>query len=106
MTKFKVPITDYVSPPAVFEEPVLSDIADLICLQETEESKLEGKIEDADALIVFHTITISADSIHRLKKCRGIVRAGVGYENVDLAAAGEKGIYVCIVPDYGVERGG
>jgi C-terminal binding protein len=104
MARFKVPITDYVSPPAVFEEPVLSDIADLICLQETEESNLEGRIEDADALIVFHTITVSADSIRRLRKCRGIVRAGVGYENVDLAAAGEKGIYVCNVPDYGVDE--
>jgi hypothetical protein len=62
MARFKVQITDYVSPPPVFEEPVLSDIADLICLQETEESKLQGRTEDADALIVFHTITIqSAD---------------------------------------------
>ncbi|HXZ34955.1 MAG TPA: C-terminal binding protein, partial [Thermodesulfobacteriota bacterium] len=29
---------------------------------------------------------------------------GVGYDNVDLAAAGEKGIYVCNVPDYGTDE--
>jgi len=104
MAKFKVPITDYVAPPALFEEAVLSDIADLTCLQQNDEQALEGKIEDADAIIVFHTIKLSATPIGRLKKCRGIVRSGVGYDNVDLAAAGEKGIYVCNVPDYGVDE--
>jgi D-3-phosphoglycerate dehydrogenase/C-terminal binding protein len=73
-------------------------------LQQVEESGLTGKIEDADALIVFHTIRISASSIRRLRKCRAIVRCGVGYDNVDLAAAGAKGIYVCNVPDYGTEE--
>lgn len=102
--KFKVPITDYVSTPAVYEEKVLADLADLPCLEQVEESRLAGKIEDADALIVFHTIRISASSIRRLRKCRAIVRCGVGYDNVDLAAAGEMGIYVCNVPDYGVDE--
>lgn len=102
--KFKVPITDYVASPAIFEEKVLADIADVPCLEQVEESGLTGKIEDADALIVFHTIRISASSIRRLRKCRAIVRCGVGYDNVDLAAAGAKGIYVCNVPDYGTEE--
>ncbi len=102
--KFKVPITDYVSSPAVYEEKVLSPIADVSCLEQIHESGLMGKIEDADALIVFHTIRVSALSIRRLQKCRGIVRCGVGYDNVDLAAAGEKGIYVCNVPDYGTDE--
>ena len=102
--KFKVPITDYVASPAVFEEKVLADLADLPCLEQVEESGLAGKIEDADALIVFHTIRVSSASIRRLRKCRAIVRCGVGYDNVDLAAAGEKGIYVCNVPDYGVDE--
>ena len=102
--KFKVPITDYVSSPAVYEEKVLADIADVACLEQVEESGLRGRIEDADALIVFHTIRISAASIRRLQKCRAIVRCGVGYDNVDLAAAGAKGIYVCNVPDYGTDE--
>ena len=102
--KFKVPITDYVASPAVYEEKVLADIADVPCLEQVEESGLAGKIEEADALIVFHTIRISASSIRRLRKCRAIVRCGVGYDNVDLAAAGAKGIYVCNVPDYGTDE--
>ena len=102
--KFKVPITDYISSPPVYEEKVLADVAEVPCLEQVEESGLTGKIEDADALIVFHTIRISASSIRRLRKCRAIVRCGVGYDNVDLAAAGAKGIYVCNVPDYGTEE--
>jgi phosphoglycerate dehydrogenase-like enzyme len=33
-----------------------------------------------------------------------VVRAGVGYNNVDLHAAGRRGILVCNVPDYGTEE--
>ena len=102
--KFKVPITDYVSPPAIYEEKILASIAEVPCFEQVEESGLAGKIEDADALIVFHTIHISTNSIRRLQKCRAIVRCGVGYDNVDLAAAGAKGICVCNVPDYGTEE--
>jgi C-terminal binding protein len=102
--KFRVPITDYVSSPAIYEEKVLSSIAEVPCLEQIHESGLMGKIEDADALIVFHTIRVSALSIRRLEKCRAIVRCGVGYDNVDLVAAGEKGIYVCNVPDYGTDE--
>jgi D-3-phosphoglycerate dehydrogenase/C-terminal binding protein len=104
MKKFKVPITDYVSAPAVYEEKVLADIADVPCLEQVEEAGLAGKVEDADALIVFHTVRITAATVGRLRKCRAIVRCGVGYDNVDLAAAGAKGIFVCNVPDYGTDE--
>lgn len=35
--------------------------------------------------------------------CAGIVRAGIGVDNVDLEAAAAAGIQVCNVPDYGTE---
>ena len=62
--KMKVFITDYVAPPAVFEERVLSDIADVVCLQETNEAALRGKVEAADGLIVFHKIVLTSRSIN------------------------------------------
>lgn len=102
--KMKVVITDYVAPPAVFEEEVLSDVADVSCLQQTDEMGLRGKIEDADGLLAFHMIGLTSDSINRLTRCKVIVRCGVGFDNVDIAAAGSKGIYVCNVPDYGVDE--
>ncbi len=37
----------------------------------------------------------------RLDNCRVIVRGGVGFDGLDLAALGARGIAVCNVPDYG-----
>ncbi len=55
----------------------------------------------SDALLVWHAVPIDAALIARLPKCRVIVRAGVGYDHIDLAAAGAAGIPVCNTPDYG-----
>ncbi len=35
------------------------------------------------------------------ERCRIVVREGVGYDNLDLAAWGARGVPVCNVPDYG-----
>jgi phosphoglycerate dehydrogenase-like enzyme len=39
-----------------------------------------------------------------LENCRAIVRNGVGFDSVDVAAAARAGIPVCNVPDYGTEE--
>jgi D-3-phosphoglycerate dehydrogenase len=41
--------------------------------------------------------------IQELENCRCIARLGIGYENVDLAAATERGILVCNAPTYCVD---
>lgn len=56
--------------------------------------------QSCDAMIVSR-IPINADAIPHLKKCRIVVRNGVGYDTVDLQRCGEAGIAVCNVPDYG-----
>jgi phosphoglycerate dehydrogenase-like enzyme len=61
-------------------------------------------VTNADAIIVWHNIPIRAAGIRRLKRCRAIIRNGVGYDSVDLDAARERGIPVCNVPDYGTEE--
>src|SRR5207244_1542122 len=58
----------------------------------------------ADVLLVYHTIKLTERSMAALPKCRGIVRCGVGYDNIDLHAAGRHGMVVCNVPDYGTEE--
>ena len=55
----------------------------------------------ADGLLVWHQIALDAPAIGRLEKCRVIVRAGVGFNNIDIAAAAARGIPVCNTPDYG-----
>jgi len=102
--KFKVVITDMLVEPLDCEREVLGDIADVVALNASRPSDLVGKIEDADALMVYHYLTHPKDSLETLKNCNAIVRPGVGYDNIDIAAAGKMGIPVCNVPDYGTEE--
>ncbi len=55
----------------------------------------------ADALIVYFGVPVDRALIDRLASCRILVRAGVGYDHIDIAACGERRIPVCNVPDYG-----
>ena len=101
---FKVLITDYLSPPPTIEQQFLDGLAMVDCLLAKSAEELAGKVDEADALIIFHEITLPRTIIERLKRCRVVVRCGTGYDQIDLAAAGERGIPVCNVPDYGVDE--
>jgi phosphoglycerate dehydrogenase-like enzyme len=52
-------------------------------------------------MVVYHEIKLGADAIAKAAKCRIVVRGGVGFDNIDRAAAGARGIAVCNTPDYG-----
>ena len=101
--RYKVAITDFVSGDPGPERKVLGDLAEVEALNATREEELWGRIEDADALMVYHFLSLSRRTIERLERCRLIVRCGVGVDNVDHAFARERGIAVCNVPDYGTE---
>ena len=58
----------------------------------------------ADGLLVWHEVVIDRELIESLANCRIIVRAGVGFDHIDLAAAGAAGIPVCNTPDYGTSE--
>ncbi len=55
--------------------------------------------EDADALIV-RWLTVTPEIITRLRRCRIIVRYGVGYDNVHYEAATAAGIMIGHCPHY------
>jgi D-3-phosphoglycerate dehydrogenase / 2-oxoglutarate reductase len=55
---------------------------------------------DADVLINQY-VPITAEVLDALPRCRLVVRYGVGVDNVDVAAAAERGVWVANVPDYG-----
>ena len=99
----KVVITDFVSEPLDHERRILGDLAELHALNATKESELLGRIEDADIVMVYHYLGLSAETIARLERCKLIVRCGVGFDNVDRAAARARGITVANIPDYGTE---
>lgn len=103
-TRFQVVITDFIVDNPETEHNIIGDIADVIALDARNEVELHGQVESADAIMMYHNITIGRDTIERLAKCKLIVRCGVGYDNVDHAFARTRGIDVANVPDYGTEE--
>lgn len=86
------------------EEEILRGLAVVESLDVHHESEMWGRVEDADCIMVYHTLKVTKATIERLTKCRLIVRCGVGYDNVDHAFARTRGIPVANVPDYGTEE--
>ncbi len=102
--QFHLIVADYVTDDLKPERSVVGDIARLTALGAGNEDELAGRIEDADAIMLWHELYITRKTIERLKKCRVMVRCGVGIDNVDYLFARERGIAVVNVPDYGSEE--
>src|SRR5579864_7902652 len=60
-------------------------------------------LAEADAIVCFR-MPVDRRALDAAPKLKIAVRAGVGYENFDLAAFAERGIPACNVPDYGSEE--
>jgi len=99
----KVVITDLVADELAPEREVLEGVACLEALDARQEEQLLGRIEDADAVIVYR-LDLSRRTIERLEHCRIIVRGGVGHDRIDGQFARERGIPVANVPDYCTEE--
>jgi C-terminal binding protein len=102
--RFKIIITDFIADGLEIEKATAGDAAEVIALNAAGEQELEGNIEDADAIIMYHTVSLTAKTIDRLNHCKLIVRAGVGIDNVDYLYARKCGIPVANIPDYGSEE--
>lgn len=55
--------------------------------------------KDADGIGLVY-VDMNKDLINKLENCKIIVRYGIGYDNIDVPAATERGIIVCNLPDY------
>ena len=100
----KVIISDFISDDLLPEKKILSDLATVEALNGFTEEDLWGRIDDADAVMVYHNLSISAKTIGRLKHCKLIVRCGVGTDNVDGKFARERGIPMRVIESRGMER--
>jgi D-3-phosphoglycerate dehydrogenase / 2-oxoglutarate reductase len=65
--------------------------------------RYEDLLSEADALVCFR-MPVERRALDAAPKLKVAVRAGVGYENFELAAFAERGIPACNVPDYGSEE--
>ena len=86
----KVYITDYIESPEIEKDVLGSALA----------NELHEGIE---VLLVWHE-KIDKIYIDKLPNLKGIVRYGVGYDNLDIEHACSKNIYACNTPDYGTEE--
>ncbi len=97
---WKVVITDYTFDDTDLERAVLEPLGcRLAALKAGKDQALIDLVGDADAVIT-QFAPVTAKVIAAMQKCRGIVRYGIGVDNVDLKAAAAKNIPVCNVPDY------
>jgi phosphoglycerate dehydrogenase-like enzyme len=80
------------------------DVDWTICRERKVERLPVDAIAQADGVVAWHEMRIDADFIGKMPKCRVIVRAGVGFDHIDLEAAGRAGIPVCNTPDYGTSE--
>ncbi len=103
MPQPKVVITDMMVDELVPEREALGPGIRLEALDARREEDVAGRVEDADALVVYE-LPVSRYVIERLERCRVIVRGGVGYDKVDGAFARERGIPLANVPDYCTEE--
>ena len=70
-----------------------------LCLLEkyTDKGELLEAVQEVDALIV-RSDKVTAEVIDAAKNLKIVVRAGAGYDNVDLAAATQRGVVVMNTP--------
>jgi len=64
----------------------------------------QGPWAEAAGVLLGTALRLDAARLAALPRCRAIVRYGMGYDNVDLAAARERGMTVAIVRDYCVDE--
>jgi D-3-phosphoglycerate dehydrogenase / 2-oxoglutarate reductase len=104
MAQFQVAVSDTVFPNLDRARAVLSQIgAQLRLADEPKPEAILRVAKDADALFATYA-KITAEMIRQMTRCRIISRFGIGVDNVDIAAATERGIVVTKVPDYCIDE--
>ncbi|KAB0644183.1 C-terminal binding protein [Burkholderia latens] len=93
----------YVTVPNI-EQQTIGNEASVTLYQAASANSLPDEVRDCDGLISWHLVALDAAFIGSLRNCKGIVRAAVGFDNIDLDAARQRGIPVANVPDYGTEE--
>ncbi len=96
----KVVITDRPLSHVEVERAIISEAGGFLEVHDSQSiDELQAAVRAAYVILV-NLAPLDRDIISHLDQTRGIVRYGVGYDNVDVEAATEKGIYVANAPGY------
>jgi D-3-phosphoglycerate dehydrogenase len=104
----KIVVTDYLEPDFQWEQQELRKRGldfqwEAHQAKFAKEDELVKLIGDAEIVIV-NMARMTSGVISRLSRARLIIRHGIGYDNVDTAAATAAGIRVANIPDYCVQE--
>lgn len=97
---YKVVVTDHVFDNLDIQREVLKDIAEVHEFQCETEDEVIAAAHDADAIMTTNYQYYTARVLESLKKCRVIVRTGIGVDSVDVPTATRLGIMVVNIPGY------
>jgi D-3-phosphoglycerate dehydrogenase len=97
-----VAILDTTYPDLDVEQAVFAGSEIALVREDGSDSEAIARVAEADVIVVGSRARFDAGTIASLSST-AIVRAGIGVETIDLAAAAQAGITICNVPDYGTE---
>jgi D-3-phosphoglycerate dehydrogenase len=99
MTRSVVLVAEELAPSAI---EVLSDDFDVRHCDGADRAALLPALRDADAVIVRSATTIDAEALAAAPRLKVVARAGIGLDNVDVAAATKVGVMVVNAPQSNV----
>ncbi|WP_371311791.1 C-terminal binding protein [Pseudovibrio flavus] len=91
--------SDYVSEKAALAE---FDLDFVVVSRDASDEERIAAARDAD-IVMLRDRLLDADMLDKLENAKGVVRYGVGYNNIDFNHAASRKIPVCNVPDYGAD---
>jgi D-3-phosphoglycerate dehydrogenase / 2-oxoglutarate reductase len=102
----KVLVTDYPFEHLERERAILEPLGcEVVLAPGTTEAELVDAVADADAVLVTYAkVTAPVIEAAAQAGCRVISRYGIGYDNIDIAAATANGVLVTYVPDYCIDE--
>lgn len=103
MWKYKIGIFSVVNAEgAEIEQEILKEIDAQVMNVHTEED-FEKMLPEIDGLIIADA-AMTEDVLDKMKKCKVIVRQGMGTDNIDIPAATARGIQVCNIPNLNMRE--
>lgn len=90
--------------PDLDREAALAEEFGLELVAAADQEQFRQEMTNAAVVMVTPYAKVREEEISRLKRCKAIVRYGIGYDNIDARAATAAGVPVTIVPDASTEE--
>ena len=104
MSKFLIAVTEDLFASYTEEQTVLDEIeAELSVFNLNSALVPPPELRRVDGLLAT-TLSITSAFVSNLSNCKVISRYGVGYDNIDVQAATDAGIWVCRVTNFATEE--